>query len=105
MAATVKFESESDIEVDPLSTHSENELPEMKQEKFLVPVVMTESEVGFSLVCHTCIYCDMIPTGNACDAACLLKCLFNNYYAVHYVQDSRVMNSTSFKIKVFCAML
>jgi hypothetical protein len=46
MASTVKCESEPDNEVDPLSTHNEDELLDIKQEEYLVPVVMTETEVG-----------------------------------------------------------
>jgi hypothetical protein len=49
MASTVKSESESDKEVDPLSTHNQNELLDIKQEEYLVPVVMTEGEVRLIL--------------------------------------------------------
>jgi hypothetical protein len=45
MASTVKLESESDTEFDPLSTQNESELLAIKQEEFLVPVAVTDSEV------------------------------------------------------------
>ncbi|XP_023723526.1 gastrula zinc finger protein XlCGF7.1 isoform X2 [Cryptotermes secundus] len=44
MASSVKRESEPDNEVDPLSTHNEHEVLDIKQEKYLEPVVMTETE-------------------------------------------------------------
>jgi hypothetical protein len=47
MAATVKVESESADNIDPLSSNNENEMLEVKHEKYLLPVVMPESEVGF----------------------------------------------------------
>jgi hypothetical protein len=46
MASTVKCESEPDNEVDPLSTHNEHEVLDIKQEEYLVPVAMAETEVG-----------------------------------------------------------
>jgi hypothetical protein len=48
MASTVKLESESDTEFDPLSTQSDSELLDIKQEEFLVPVAVTDSEVSLA---------------------------------------------------------
>ncbi|XP_021933268.1 gastrula zinc finger protein XlCGF49.1-like isoform X2 [Zootermopsis nevadensis] len=44
MAATVKVESESVADIDPLSTKSENEILDIKHENYILPVVMKESE-------------------------------------------------------------
>jgi hypothetical protein len=69
MAATVKVESESADDIDPLSSNNENEMLEVKHEKYLLPVVMPESEVGFvcssffvrySFYFHACVYVYMI---------------------------------------------
>ena len=56
MSSTVKLESESDTEFDPLSTQNESELPDIKQEEFLVPVAVTESEVSLA-ACLTLSWC------------------------------------------------
>lgn len=68
MASSVKRESEPDKEVDPLSTHNEHEVLDIKQEKYLEPVVMTETEVGLIpclalryFVSHICIPVGMTP--------------------------------------------
>jgi hypothetical protein len=45
MASTVKCEVEHEVEVDPLSTHNDHELLDIKQEEHLVPVMMTDGEV------------------------------------------------------------
>jgi hypothetical protein len=70
MASTVKSESEPENEVDPLSTHNEHELLDIKQEEYLVPVVMTETEVclipclAFRCpVSRICVQVGMTPTG------------------------------------------
>lgn len=49
MASTVKCEVEHEIEVDPLSTHNDHEVLDIKQEEHLVPVVMTDGEVRLIL--------------------------------------------------------
>ena len=56
MSSTVKLESESDTEFDPLSTQNESELHDIKREEFLVPVAVTDSEVGL-VSCLTLNWC------------------------------------------------
>lgn len=56
MSSTVKLESESDTEFDPLSTQNESELVDIKQEEFLVPVAVTDNEVSLT-TCLTFNWC------------------------------------------------
>jgi hypothetical protein len=70
MASTIKCESGPENEVDPLSTHIEYECLDIKQEEYLVPVVMTETEVclipclAFGCpVSHICVQVGVTPTG------------------------------------------
>jgi hypothetical protein len=48
MSSTVKLESESDTEFDPLSTQNESELLDVKREEFVLPVAVTASEVSLA---------------------------------------------------------
>jgi hypothetical protein len=85
MATTVKLESESVSDIDPLSTNNENDISDIKREKYLLPVVMTESEVGFvrksilshSVVCHVCVCLYMINRNCVLlyHSKCVLICL------------------------------
>jgi hypothetical protein len=69
MASTVKCESEPDNEVDPLSTHNEHDLVDIKQEEYLVPVVMTETEVSLIQVfCVLYLHSSWHDTSSNCDA-------------------------------------